>query len=337
MAAAQGADAPLFERGIGPLPLRAPAPLASLEAADCARCHRESHERWSRSAHAHGLANDVYEAEANHVTDRQACDRCHSPRAETTAGDPGVDCATCHVRDGVVLSAGPSPTDAHPTRADPRLTSGELCASCHQFTFGETGDAHRRFVAGDPLQATVDEWRASDARAAGRGCVDCHMREGDEVSHDFPGFTDRELLSRAVEVRVSARRRRNRTVVEAELAPGDIGHAFPTGDMFRRAVLTVRQGEHEERFLLRRWFARVSIERPDGTIEFRTRQVDDTRVQASPAPARRVELELPAGRGPVHWTLELMRLAPATARRRGLSPEETRVTVASGRARVVRD
>ncbi len=136
---------------------------------------------------------------------------------------------------------------------------------------------------------------------------------------------------------MSARRRGDRTVVRAAIAPGDLGHAFPTGDMFRRAVLVVRHGREERRFELRRWFARISIPQPDGTVEFRTGQVDDTRVQPRPAPPRRVELELPARGATVSWSLELMRLAPGTAARRGLSPEQTQVTVATGRVRVRSD
>lgn len=324
-AALAGAQAspPLFPVGIGPLPLTG----ESLEPERCGSCHREAHERWASSAHAKGLSNPVYEAEASHAGGL-ACARCHSPRHEVVA-DHGVDCATCHVRDGQVLTSHAVETQAHPTRQDPRLTDGTLCAACHQFDFAAAAsDERARYVADEPLQNTMEEWRSSTAAANGRGCVDCHMD-----GHAFAGFDDRALLEKAVRVRIRARRRGDQVLVNASFLPRpELGHAFPTGDMFRVAILRIRLGDEETTYELRRHFATVSIEEPDGTVAFRVGQAADTRVMPLPAAPRRVELSVPAAEGPLRWRLELHRLPPALAEARAL--EDTTRVIAQGRVAV---
>ena len=98
-------------------------------------------------------------------------------------------------------------------------------------------------------------------------------------SHAFPGIHDPQMLGRAVDVEVLARRTESGIDVDVELRCADIGHAFPTGDVFRRAVLRVRTpGGAEDELELQRWLARTTD--PDGE-DMHVRTVDDTRVPAT--------------------------------------------------------
>ena len=87
------------------------------------------------------------------------------------------------------------------------------------------------------------------------------------ASHAFLGMLDRELVAEAVRVELHAERRGGTIVVDATLRPGAIGHAFPTGDLFRVAVFRVwteeRDADLAER-RLERIFALGPREEPDG-------------------------------------------------------------------------
>ena len=149
-------------------------------------------------------------------------------------------------------------------------------------------------------------------------------------SHAFRTLEDPELVARAVRVSAAAERRGGTVRVTVELAPGEIGHAFPTGDMFRRAVLTVSSGAAHKREVLRRYFA------PTITADARGHllgEVDDTRIPppgAGAAPRFLFELDDPRATE-VSWSLVLFRLDPAEARARGLDEAALGIPVRSGR------
>jgi hypothetical protein len=85
------------------------------------------------------------------------------------------------------------------------------------------------------MQSTISEHRASPAAAL--PCAGCHMLGADgRRSHRFSASRDEALLRDAV--RVSARRVGDRQV-EVNLASRVDGHAFPTGDLFRRLEVLV--------------------------------------------------------------------------------------------------
>ncbi|MDG1479336.1 MAG: hypothetical protein P8R54_07075 [Myxococcota bacterium] len=116
--------------------------------------------------------------------------------------DDGVTCGTCH---GL---------------------KKQTCADCHEFDLPQAlGGA----ASGTLGQSTVSEWRASGAAAAGTGCIDCHP------PHHPAGGHDRGRVRAAVDAAVVARG----DTVEAAISVDGIGHAFPTGDPFRRLQLSV--------------------------------------------------------------------------------------------------
>lgn len=320
--AAQPARAP-GPRVIGPLALEG-------EVEDCAGCHAEIAAEWSSSAHARSWTDPVFQAE--HAPAPQAfCRGCHAPRASGeevgAAAARGIDCAVCHVREGRVLGRHGRGAERHPIRVEASLGETRFCGPCHEFDFParEPGAPRPTYLPGRPLQSTLSEHARSAARD--RTCQDCHMpRRGDHVDHRFPGLGDPALMRRAVTTRVRVRSAaRGGLRVDVELRPGEIGHAFPTGDMFRQGRFEVRRGRHSAVEPLTRWFSRVP-----GDDAFYLAEVDDTRVP--PDGPLSFSLALPPGQGPVRWRLDVWRLDPETARRRGLSEELVRVPVASGHA-----
>lgn len=281
----------------------------------CARCHAEVVEEWRGSAHANAWTDPLVAREYAAQPDPR-CVGCHAPR--TAAGEQpsglaahdGVDCLSCHAA-----------ADIHaPERAlVSARESSEACGSCHQFRFWSA--EHHDGPAYDTdawLQDTLGEWSRSEAANANIGCVDCHMPE---ESHAFPGMSDPKLSASAVEVSLSARRAGETLIIDAQLRPGAIGHAFPTGDMFRAAVLRAWTDERSDEYVLKRWFAAAPVHDDADPVE--VVEVADTRVHGEPLS---IELRLrdPDARR-VNWSLQLR-----AAGRDGPDPLERRVTIREG-------
>ena len=295
--------------------------------AACGECHPDVVADWQTSVHAQAWTDPVFRAEYDPAP-AASCRNCHDPPARAP-DTHGIDCATCHVRDGQVLATGTSPeaAAAHPITVEPTLASVDACAGCHQFQFSDDG-VHD---SAEALQDTVAEWRTSVAAGEGRTCLDCHMPAG---SHRLPGASDPTLLAGAVDVAITAERAAGGTIVaEVELRGDEIGHAFPTGDVFRQGRLTLRtDAGARETVVLQRWLARTAD--PDHAASH-VRTVDDTRVPPPGTGVLRERVELAnsedsARATAITWTLELHRLPPKQARERGLDPALTVIPVAAG-------
>lgn len=331
--------ATLFTAHGGPVaPGEPPRGLPGTEPGDCAGCHAEIAAEWASSAHARSWTDPVFQSE--YRTKPEAfCRRCHAPLLPEGATDEptaarGIDCAVCHVREGHVLGAHGRGGDDHVARRDARLATSAFCGGCHQFDFPEPAPGERvHYHPGRPLQDTLAEHARS--RYADRPCQHCHMPLAgapgkQHRSHAFRTLDDPAFMARAVRVTAEARRHGRMVRVTVEIAPGEIGHAFPTGDMFREAVLTVRAGAAHGREVLRRYFAQTITADRRGHL---LGQVDDTRIPppgTGPAPRFEFELDDPHA-AEVTWSLELFRLPPAAARRRGLDDAAIRVPTSSGR------
>lgn len=219
-------DTPLPGPGPRPLPPSIPGVGAPRDEA-CARCHPAVAAEWRASMHGSAALDRYYQATAAVDPTPAFCAGCHAPE-----GAGGIGCVTCHVGSAGVIGARGRPHDAraHGVIADARMATTRACASCHQFAFPDGGGAL--------MQSTVSEHDASAHRDT--PCQGCHMPLVREPSgevhhrHDFTVQGDRALLARAVRVLRAALRD---GVVEIELAPGGIGHAFPTGDLHRRVEL----------------------------------------------------------------------------------------------------
>ena len=116
--------------------------------------------------------------------------------------EDGVSCATCH------------------------STPAKTCADCHEF------DLPRELPntpSGTLGQSTVSEWHVSGAAARGMDCTSCHDPHRPRGGHDQAWVRD------TIDVQVTGKG----DTVSATLTASGIGHAFPTGDPFRRLQLTL--------------------------------------------------------------------------------------------------
>ncbi|WP_224364363.1 cytochrome c family protein [Hyalangium versicolor] len=163
------AQAPLFSQGHGPV--RTGKPAAELSARECQPCHERTYEEWSRSRHALAWSNSLF-TQSFRDTGSSWCVHCHAPLAEQRAQaltrqgpepallSEGVNCATCHIRGGELLT-GRAPSkdalEAHPIRQEPRLGSSEFCGGCHEFFMPEFHMPGRP-DSSLPMQKTLTEW-----------------------------------------------------------------------------------------------------------------------------------------------------------------------------------
>lgn len=196
------ASQPSFLR---PLPhSETPAGLTDLRAESCGVCHVEIYNEWRISSHARAWNDDAQFLEEMKKTTAEPgrdaswiCQNCHTPNESqlpklVTAlegGDRGrpvyvdnpnfdpelqleaVTCATCHVRDGVVLGPFGGTGAPHPVQRTDELFAVELCTQCHQV---------EESLADVELVCTFDTgvtFASSPWAAEGKTCQECHMPE----------------------------------------------------------------------------------------------------------------------------------------------------------------
>lgn len=403
--ASRGVSQPLFADLGGPVTIGpAPAELTGTRPADCEPCHAEIVSEWRSSMHARAWTDPIFQNEYR-VEPHPSCRGCHAPGSPadqipvTGPGRDGISCAVCHMRAQTIFGApvrtasGRASDDhahsdgAHPVRALPRLATSEFCAPCHQFHFpavdpNASGDHDG--TGYDPnlwLQDTYNEWTRSQAAADGRQCQDCHMSptasgndrsragQGTHRSHRFAGMRDPALLARSVDVQVAATHMSDHILVRMYIRGADIGHALPTGDMFRQLVVqawlagssgTMSAPENLDsraspaQLVLKRWFAPVRQLAADGSVRYVHGQRADTRVPPpGPGQVRVVELTLPTlpsarqhepvperptdRHGQVLWRIELWAREPHSSLLRGVARDLAHTVVQSGRVAVVAD
>ena len=328
-----------------PMPGPAPPPRTGERAATqagCVGCHVDVAREWAASLHRVSGSDEPYRA-AFAREPLGFCRNCHVPEAmpqkpvSAWAEAVGVGCVTCHVTTrGGVLATHADPDSPHRLRVSSEFAGPAACAGCHEFGFPGSEFLPRP----DDMQETVREHAASWARDY--ACADCHMPWVDDGagrghrSHRFAASRDPEMLARAVGV---SARRVGMAEVEVTLTPGAAGHAFPTGDLFRRLELRVWvlgvDGPHApQRRRLGREFATGA--HGGGMLRGETA---DTRVHAEPVVLR---FELGSGPPPptpicedlssvaVGWELRYQRVAFPDPRRRDGAALDGEVIVAFG-------
>lgn len=201
--------------------------------ATCEACHKDEADEWRRSRHRESNTNAAYQA-AFATEPSPFCRGCHAPEAEPTKTPPravselGVGCVTCHVTEEGFVLAVPSSLDSapHPLRRSAEFARAGGCAGCHEFRFpGATGDDDGHF-----MQTTVREHAASPG--AEKSCADCHMPiVSGRRSHAFTASRDPAWLRENIHVTASIS---DNIAVRLTLHQPGAGHAFPTGDLFRR-------------------------------------------------------------------------------------------------------
>jgi hypothetical protein len=338
--------ASLFHGGARPLRVGpTPRGVSDTTAEACGACHAEIEAEWRASLHARAWEDPVFQA-AYAVEPMAFCRNCHAPlgrangEPDARAAREAVSCAVCHVRAGTVLSSHATPNAPHPTFATGSLGDSGFCAPCHQFNFPGDPGRHRDVYATDePMQDTFEEFRLSAAHAAGTSCQDCHMPWRDSAngrrhrSHGFPGGSDAALLQRAVRVELTAVTEGDHTLVRARLVPGDIGHAYPTGDLFRRAELRVWTDDpaRAQTLAFAREFTPVLERSPRGAMIFVRRQSYDGRVPppgTGTIPFR--TLRVPGTAARVRWRLDHLLMPTPMAASHGIGGARNRILVHEG-------
>jgi hypothetical protein len=341
------------------------AGLASTSSESCATCHVEIAREWSGSLHHASWKDPVFQ-KAYDIEPKAFCRGCHAPEADpastpsAAAQDEGIGCVSCHesrghvighVQPGVPASSPNRTADPavapsasavaiHAVRGEAWLATSEACEGCHQFNFPK--DA--RQVVPSPMQNTHNEWRSSSY--ASTSCQGCHMPlvEGSQGkkhhNHDFRVVGDSALLRRAI--RASAERSSG-TQVTVKVDSGWTGHAFPTGDMFRRVqvramALDVLAGGAQRvtpPVDLARTFRDIPVH-PDSKTDFTTQRVEgrDTRIGApgSATDHREVVLDV-QGASPtsrVRWEVVYQRMMTPLAESFGVNQVEDELVLASG-------
>jgi hypothetical protein len=310
--------------------------------ARCERCHEDIAAEWRASLHQKAHTDPLY-ARAFAIEPLPFCQGCHAPEADpaapvpAAAADVGVGCVTCHVTGDTILAApqgataparepqgGPVP---HAVTRDARFGSPAACAGCHEFAFPRT---LRRFT--ELMQSTITEHRASPY--ASFACADCHMpREqgarGAHRSHRFEASRSPAMISAAAAARAE---RTGPSSIRVTLTAGEVGHAFPTGDLFRRLrVVAEATGDdfalvgHAARPLGRRF-----AERKVGLASVRT-QIGDDRVVPG-APERAVDLDLGSDAAglPIRWRVLYERVEHPVSRDGSEALVEGAISVAEG-------
>lgn len=337
-----------------------PAALAAARNRECEDCHRDIAAEWRGSLH-HASWDDPVFLTAYTIEPIAFCRGCHVPEADPgdeTPPEParrlGIGCVTCHVRDGEIvgvraLPAAPAPSPAAPSLAAPspavsgaawpagerHAVTGDAafgteraCARCHEFDFPEPQEAL--------MQSTVAEHAAS--RSPGTPCRDCHMPvvagQGTTPhrSHDFRVLGNAPLLRTALTAS-AARSADDPDTIVVSLAAGRIGHAFPTGDMFRRLEVRARVSVGDGApalvappVVLARTF--LMMPGPKGILR---QQTGDDRLPSSGEP-REVELvfPLPVDGRVVRWEVAYQRMDAPMAALFGVDPAQDEILVAEG-------
>ncbi len=205
--------------------------VAKVNAA-CESCHPVEATEWRGSLHQQSWQDPVF-FKAYTLEAQPFCRACHAPEADphqrpdSAAVSVGVGCVTCHVQQGQILGPRASTGGPHQTVADTRLESSEACTNCHDFDFpGRPGLA---------MQATGREHQVSTA--ASQSCQECHMtleQATGRKRHDFRVVGNPSKLAEALTIEAVLE---DAHTVTFRLRAKSIGHALPTGDLFRRVEL----------------------------------------------------------------------------------------------------
>lgn len=325
-----------FSPGTSPVELSTQAGVSDwTPARDCAGCHSDVYEQWSVSRHRVSWTNNLMQA--GFIAEPQMfCVNCHAPAAEqveeirpnlatyealgphapphTEVGilqpepkaEEGINCAVCHLRDGEILTSTPGDPDApHRFRVEPSFSTSAACTTCHEFFSPVFVNGLTHFTD-EPMQATATEWERWKAQT-GRteGCPSCHMPDG---AHQMHGAHDLQRVSDSIQVRVTAQ--------ALTLSTRDVGHAVPTGDLFRHLTLEARPSPDEP------WSVVDTLGRTftvDDTLDPPLkRQVGDTRLHPG---APRV-VEIPERFGGGQWQLRYHYGGPHDEARGIVSPDQ---------------
>lgn len=174
---------------------KVPEGLASLKAEDCGVCHKNHYEEWRLSTHAHAWTDLQFQAELKKESSPFMCINCHvplqnqqeyivtglingdiyrpvkekNPHFDAELQKEGINCASCHVRDNVIIGPTGTALAPHKVKKDTVHLSEKLCISCHNANAVITPTLACTFQTGD-------EWKAGPFYGE-KNCISCHMPE----------------------------------------------------------------------------------------------------------------------------------------------------------------
>ncbi|MBI4527745.1 MAG: hypothetical protein HY695_28445 [Deltaproteobacteria bacterium] len=231
-------------------------------AAQCASCHAEHFQDWSRSSHARSLTSEGFLRTFPQYLDfvgiraredpqvSMACFNCHAPllknadseiirrvAAFVVAKDINkldgfeVGCVACHAEGNGVFSGpirNPKGNLFHASKFSASYKEASFCATCHTWA-----------PASIPCSDVYSDWKKSRAAKQGTTCQACHMAERVGItavglpqrkirSHIVPGGRSADLLQKAVALHLKAAFRQEHLEVTAtvrNLTP----HRVPDG------------------------------------------------------------------------------------------------------------
>lgn len=172
-----------------------PRGLVSLKSEDCGTCHTAHYEEWKLSTHAHAWTDLQFQAELKKESSPFLCVNCHiplqnqqefiisgmingdiykpvkkkNPFFDKSLQQEGINCASCHVRNGAIIGANGNLNAPHKVKKDPIFLSEKLCISCHNANAVVTPTLACTFETGD-------EWEKGPFFGK-KNCVTCHMPE----------------------------------------------------------------------------------------------------------------------------------------------------------------
>lgn len=248
-----------FSKGVSPLNLKSDPEYSSSQS--CGSCHLKEHDEWEESRHSLAYTNPIFQ-DGLSAENKNECKNCHGP-IESNRSE-GVNCSTCHLRENKILTASNGlDSSVHTFEKTNILSSSEFCANCHQFNFHKVKNGVS-ILTEDPMQNTYEEWRRYSQRTPNAlSCQGCHMPKG---AHVFKGAHDIKYLKSSIQLKVV----RIKDGIFFSISTKDIGHNFPTGDLFRHATLEVKQSGSDFKVIDRigRTFRTRWDEKNQETIKF---------------------------------------------------------------------
>jgi hypothetical protein len=172
-----------------------PEGLGSLSAQHCGSSHQEHYAEWQQSTHANAWTDLQFQAELKKDSSPFMCINCHiplqnqqeyiikglvdgdiykpvrekNPHFDKALQQEGINCASCHVRNNMVVGPTGTALAPHKTVKDTQHLSEKLCIGCHNATAVVTPTLACSFETGD-------EWKAGPFHGE-KNCIDCHMEE----------------------------------------------------------------------------------------------------------------------------------------------------------------
>ncbi len=242
-----------------------PQGTTSLKAADCGNCHQAIYQEWQTSLHSKAFTDLFFTAYHKKDKGDPTCLVCHTPLENQspvlitfsnnhkenliTQNNPGFDpelqkeginCAGCHVRDGVIY--GPYKARdlnaPHPVGYDRKFLTKTLCKQCHEvpskdFSLMQEG------ICSTGMESNTGIWAAR-----GYVCQDCHMPAIERpLMSGYPSRPGRKHLwpggysSRQLQKAFSFKAQKIDQHILITIINSGAGHKVPTGDTDRFITL----------------------------------------------------------------------------------------------------